>query len=218
MITMRHRTFSARASGVLLSLCLLLFVASAAEAQPKIGIIDLKKVFEGYWMTKQADTEIKESEADYLKSRKRLVEDYQRANEEYKRVIESANDQALSSEERARRKTDAERRVVEMREIEQSIGLYDRTTRQNLEDQSLRLRGRILEKIREVIDTQARAGNYTFVIDTAAETVNRTPVILYHNGENDLTDGVLKSLNAAAPILLPGQESPGTGSERKSDR
>jgi outer membrane protein len=217
MITMRHRRFSARATGVLL-LGLMLFVGSAVEAQPKVGIVDLKKVFEGYWMTKQADTEIKESEADYLKSRKRLVDDYQRANEEYKRVIESANDQALSSEERARRKTDAERRVVEMREIEQSIQLYDRTTRQNLEDQSLRLRGRILEKIREVIDTQARAGNYTFVIDTAAESVNRTPVILYHNSENDLTDGVLKELNAAAPISLPGQVAPGTGLERKTGR
>jgi Skp family chaperone for outer membrane proteins len=215
---MRHRTFLARASGVLLSLGLWVLVTSAVEAQPKIGIVDLKKVFEGYWMTKQADTEIKESEADYLKSRKRLVDDYQRANEEYKRVIESANDQALSSEERARRKTDAERRVVEMREIEQSIQLYDRTTRQNLEDQSLRLRGRILEKIREVIDTQARAGNYTFVIDTAAESVNRTPVILYHNSENDLTDGVLKELNAAAPISLPGQLAPGTGSEPKTGR
>jgi Skp family chaperone for outer membrane proteins len=65
------------------------------------------------------------------------------------------------------------------------------------------MRDRILVKIREVIDVQARAGGYTMVLDTAAETVNRTPMILYHNGQNDLTETVLTELNATAPISLP---------------
>jgi dihydrodipicolinate synthase/N-acetylneuraminate lyase len=39
------------------------------------------------------------------------------------------------------------------------------------------------------------------VIDTAAETVNGTPVILYNTTDADLTDEVLKELNAAAPAM-----------------
>jgi Skp family chaperone for outer membrane proteins len=75
--------------------------------------------------------------------------------------------------------------------------------RQTLEDLTRRMRERILVKIREVIDTQARSGGYTMVLDTVAETVNRTPMILYHNGQNDITDPVLVELNATAPISLP---------------
>jgi Skp family chaperone for outer membrane proteins len=146
---------------------------------------------------------LKETEAEYEKSRRRLVDDYQRAGEEYKKLLEGANDQALSAEERAKRKTEAERKVLEIREIEQSITQFERTMRETLADQTRRMRDRILVKIREVIDVQARNGGYTMVLDTAAETVNRTPMILYHNGQNDLSDPVLAELNATAPISLP---------------
>jgi Skp family chaperone for outer membrane proteins len=187
----------------LFGLIALLVMTSGALAQPKIGLIDLKKVFDGYWMTKQQNAELKETEAEYEKSRRRLLDDYQRAGEEYKKLLEGANDQALSSEERAKRKTEGERKVLEIREIEQSITQFDRTMRQTLTDQTKRMRDRILVKIREVIDTQARSGGFTMVLDTVAETINQTPMILYHNGQNDITDSVLAELNATAPISLP---------------
>jgi outer membrane protein len=208
-------TLRGRSIQTLLLALVTLFFASAMEAQPRIAIIDLQKVFDGYWMTKQADAELKESEAEYLKSRRRLLDDYQTANEEYKRLVDGANDQALAAEERTRRRAEAERKVLEIREIEQSINQFDRTTRQNLEDQSLRMRSRILTRIREVIDVQARAGNFTFVLDTAAQTVNRTPFVLYTTGENDLSDSVLSDLNAAAPITLPTPAPATPGSERR---
>ena len=37
------------------------------------------------------------------------------------------------------------------------------------------------------------------VFDTAADSINQTPVILYSNGENDLTEAVLAQLNIGAP-------------------
>jgi Skp family chaperone for outer membrane proteins len=188
---------------ILLALITLLVMTSGAIAQPKIGLIDLKKVFDGYWMTKQQNAELKETEAEYEKSRRRLLDDYQRAGEEYKKLLEGANDQALSADERAKRKTDAERKVLEIREIEQSITQFDRTMRQTLADQTKRMRDRILVKIREVIDTHARSGGFTMVLDTVAETINQTPMILYHNGQNDITEQVLAELNATAPISLP---------------
>jgi Skp family chaperone for outer membrane proteins len=196
------KTYS-RLLRALFGLIALLVMTSGALAQPKIGLIDLKKVFDGYWMTKQQNAELKETEAEYEKSRRRLLDDYQRAGEEYKKLLEGANDQALSSEERAKRKTEGERKVLEIREIEQSITQFDRTMRQTLTDQTKRMRDRILVKIREVIDTQARSGGFTMVLDTVAETINQTPMILYHNGQNDITDSVLAELNATAPISLP---------------
>ena len=37
-------------------------------------------------------------------------------------------------------------------------------------------------------------------VDAAVETANATTAVIYTNGENDLTDAVLKRLNAGAPI------------------
>ena len=44
-----------------------------------------------------------------------------------------------------------------------------------------------------------KAAGFTIGFDTAADSVNQTPILLYTNGENDLTDDLLQQLNANAP-------------------
>jgi outer membrane protein len=175
-------------------------LATPALAQPKIAVIDLKKVFDGYWKTKQADTQLKERAADLDKARKGMVEDYQKSGEEYKKLAESASDPVLSAEERDKRKSSAEKKLVELKEIEQSVNQFDRTSRTTLSEQQRRMRDRILEDVREVINAKAKAGGFTLVLDTAAESANQTPVVIFNNGENDLSDAVLTELNAKAPV------------------
>jgi outer membrane protein len=177
----------------------LLLVPLSTRAEVKIGLIDLKKVFDGYWKTKQADAQLKDRAADLDKARKSMVDDFQKANDEYKRLIEGANDQAISTDERDKRKSAAEKKLLEIKEIEQSIGLFDRNSRENLATQQRRMRDKILDEIKELISTKARAGGFTLIIDTAAETPNQTPVLLFTNGQNDLTDEILTQLNSTAP-------------------
>ena len=65
-------------------------------------------------------------------------------------------------------------------------------------------REKILTEIKNVITTKSKAGNFTLVLDSStAEPAGRPPVILYTNGDNDLTTAVLDQLNANAPAELP---------------
>jgi Skp family chaperone for outer membrane proteins len=180
----------------------LALTSTAALAQTRIAVIDLKKVFDGYYKTKQADTTLKERAADFDKSRKGMFDDYQKANEEYKRLLDSANDQAASADERDKRKKSAETKLLEIKEIEQSVAQFDRQAKTTLGEQQRRMRDNILREIREIIATKARAGNFTLVVDSAAESVNQTPVVLFNNGEHELTDEVLAQLNVGAPSDL----------------
>ena len=63
------------------------------------------------------------------------------------------------------------------------------------------MRDNILGEIRTVINNKAKAGNFSMVIDYAAESINKTPVVMYNNGENDITQAVLAQLNASAPAV-----------------
>ena len=193
-----HRTLPLTVAALLLA-----GFAAPAQAQPKIAVIDLKKVFDGYWKTKQADTQLKERAADLDKARKGMVEDYQKVGEEYKKLVDGTTDPALSTEERDKRKTSAEKKLLELKEIEQSVNQFDRTSRTTLSEQQRRMRDRILDDVREVINAKAKAGGFTLVLDTSAECSNQTPVVIYSNGENDLSDAVLSDLNAKAPVNLP---------------
>jgi hypothetical protein len=54
------------------------------------------------------------------------------------------------------------------------------------------------------------------VIDSGAETADRSPVLLYTDGEDDLTDDILKLLNANAPVeIIKEMEEAPVGAEIK---
>jgi outer membrane protein len=182
---------------ILAAICLAVVIP--AQAETKVGIISLKKVFDGFWKTKQADVQLKERAAEFDKQRKDLIDGYQKANEEYKKLLDSAGDQAVSTEERDKRKKSAETKLREIQEIETQVNQFDRTARATLNEQQRRMRDSILREIQEVIATKAKTAAYSVVLDTAAESVNNTPVLVYNNGENEITEDVLRQLNISAP-------------------
>ena len=198
-------------------LCGALIATTAAQAQAKIAVVDLKKVFDGFWRTKQADVQLKERAADFEKARNGLIEDYKKANEDFKKLIESANDQAVDAGERDKRKKDVEKKQADLREQENSIRTFDQNSRQSLGEQQLRMRESVLRDIRGVVEEKSKAGGFQLVVDTAATSANQTPVVLYTSltgTDNDISDAVLKQLNANAP---PEGAKPEEKKEDKKD-
>lgn len=173
-----------------------------AQAQARIGVVDLKKVFDGYWRTKQADAQLKERQADFEKRRVGLIEDYNKANKEFQQANEAVNDPAVSAEERERRRKEAEKQLRDVRGQGESINTFDQESRQVLGEQRDRMRESVLRDIKSVLDEKAKAGGFSVVFDLASTTLNQTTVIMYTTltgTDADLTDGVLKQLNANSP-------------------
>ena len=186
-----------------------LLLAGSAVAETKIGVVDLKKVFEGYWRTGQADKQLKDRKAEFDRMLGNLEEDYKKSNEELKKLVEAANDQAVSSQERDKRKLDVEKKVTDIREQENSIRNYRDTAGRELNTQMTRLRESVLREIRGTVEEKSKSAGYQRVFDVAAVSGNNTPVILYtvlSGTEVDITDSVLKSLNANAPADAPADD------------
>jgi len=205
----------------LLALAFVLAFAGSAQAQLKVGTANLRKIFEGYYKTKQADLMLKERGAEADKVLKGMLDDYQKANEEYKNLSSGAADQAVSTDEREKRKKSAEAKLLELQEIERSVTQYRKNNLEGLQDQKRRMREDVLRNIRERVITKAKAGGYNLVLDSSAESFNQTDVILYHSGLTDLTDEVLSDLNANAPAALLRDEkadTEGTSGQKKDGK
>jgi outer membrane protein len=179
--------------------CGLAAATSQAQSQQKIGIINLKKAFDNYWKTKQADIQLKDRAGEFEKQHKEIVDNYQKANEEYKKLLDSANDQAVSSEERDKRKRTAEGKLRDIQGVEQQLRQFDTTARSTLGEQQRRMRDSILAEIQDEVKKKAKAAGYTLILDSAAESVNAAPVLVFTSGDNDITDEVVNALNATAP-------------------
>lgn len=181
-------------------------LSGSALAQGRIATIDLRKVFDNYWKTKQADAALKDRAADMEKEHKNMLEDWKKAKEDYQTLLNSANDQAVSLGERDKRKQAAEDKLKYIKETEETISQYERQARSTLDEQRRRMRDSILVEIRGVLTSRAKSAGYGLVVDTAAESINNTPIILFSNNDNDVTDDILKQLNAAAPPEAPKTE------------
>ena len=184
---------------VLFALIALMAVSSSASAQTKIAVVDMKKAFEQYYKTKQAEAQIKSQGAEADKVYKGMLEDYKKANQEYKTLLDGSNDQAVSNEERDKRKNSAEKKLLDLQEIEKSVRQYEKSAKENISALEKRMRDKIVDEIREVVNRHSRSGNFNIVYDLAAVTAYQTPIILYTDGQHDLTEAVVKELNATAP-------------------
>ncbi len=202
-------------SKLLAAFSLAAFLALPAMAEQKIAILDLKKIFDEYYKTRIADAAIKEEAASLDKDRKSLTDQYQKLADDYKKALEDANNQAISFDEREKRKKSAEGKLIEINDIEQSIKQFDRTAKGNLEEKQTIARQKILKEIQTIVNNKAKAGGYALVIDSAAEAMSRTSVVLYTNGQDDLTPSVLKELNANAPDDLPKTDKKEVRKEEK---
>jgi len=179
---------------------LLCVLNETAWAQNRVATVDLRKLFEGYWKTKQADAALKDRAADLDKELAGLREDYKKLVENYQKMLTDANDQAVSTEEREKRKKAAEAKLKDIKDNEDVIKKFMTEADLRLKEQRTRMRDSVLVEIRRAIDYKAKNGGYGLVVDTAAETPNATPIVVYTSGENDLTQVVLDQLNAGAPV------------------
>jgi outer membrane protein len=186
----------------ILTLSLLAFLSVPALAQTKIGTVDLRKVFDGYWKTKQAQAQLNAHKAELDQDDKTQRDAMKKGGEEYQKLLEQANDQAISAEERDRRKQGVADKLKQLQEAKNALDAFERQAQVSLSEQGQRMREKILAEIKGVVATQARTAGYALIIDAAAETANATSSVVYSSGENDLTAAVLKQLNVNAPISL----------------
>jgi Skp family chaperone for outer membrane proteins len=156
-------------------------------------------VFDRYYKTIQSTASLKMEAADMDKERKQMLASAEKHKEDWQKLIDKANDQAVSAEQRDKSKRDAEQKYIELETDKQNITEFDRAASQRLREKELQRRDAIVKEIRQILDADAKAGGYTMVLDPSGESQNMVPVVLFTNGQNDLTEALIKELNATAP-------------------
>ena len=188
-------------------------LSTTALAQGKVGVINLTKVFDEFWRTKQADIQIKDRLSEFEKMGQSMYDDYKKANEEFGKQIEAANDPALSKEESEKRRKDLDKKRKDIMEMENNIKQFQGNSQRALMEQRGRVRESILRDVRGVIEEKSKAGGYNTVLDVSAQSANGTPVVIFTTlagGESDLSDSVAKALAATAPPDSAQTDAPKT--------
>jgi Skp family chaperone for outer membrane proteins len=183
----------------LLSMVFACLGMSGWAAEQKIATFNLRKAFDGYYKTIQSTAALKQERDEVGKELQQMADNGQKHETEYRKLIDKANDQAISAEERDKSKKAAADKYAELENDKQYINTFDREATARLREKERQRRDDIVKEIMGVVEAHAKTAGYTMVLDPSGESANMAPVVLYTNGQDDMTDNIIKELNAAAP-------------------
>jgi Skp family chaperone for outer membrane proteins len=185
----------------LLSAGLACFLTAGMAAELKIATFNLRKAFDSYYKTIQSSVAIKQEIAEMEKEQSQMVENEKKHESERLTLIEKANDQSLSAEERDKTRRAIPQKEVELEADKESINQFIQMAKTRLDEKERQRVEDIVKEIQGIVDAHAKAAGYNLVLDSSAVSQNlvQTPVLLYTNGQEDMTEVIIKELNAAAP-------------------
>ncbi len=183
------------------------FSSATTSAQTlKVGTVDMKKVFESYYKTKDAESRINEARNSAKKELDDRMDVYNKGVSEVKKLNEDIDKPELSKEAKDQKSKLRDEKVSELKNMEREINEFRGTREKQLQEQSVRMRGGIVDEINKVVTDKVKAENFQMVFDKSGPSLNGVPVVLYSRDEYDFTTDVVTALNknkgkeeAAAP-------------------
>lgn len=182
--------------------------SSASAQQIKIGTVDMKKVFESYYKTKDAEARINEARNAAKKELEDRIDTAKKLNEEVGKLNEEMQKAELSAQAKEQRGKSRDEKIGELKTMEREIREFQATREKQLQEQSVRMRGGIVDEINKVVADKVKSEQYDLVIDRSGPSLNGVPVVLFARETWDFTNDVVTALNKNR-----GSEAPAAGGE-----
>jgi outer membrane protein len=187
----------------ILTAVLLLATVASAGAQTKLASVDMKKLFNGYYKTKLAQSSLENRKSELRKEIKDMSDSLDKAQADYKKLLDQSTDQAISSGEREKLKQSVADKAKEINNSRGAIEQFQRQAEAQLADQSQRMSGNLVGEIQKAVADKAKAGGYSMVLNSSS-----VEVVVFASTSTDITPSVLAQLNEGAPIDV---STPATG-------
>jgi outer membrane protein len=170
-----------------------LTVAQAGEL--KIAVVNADQLFQKYYKTKIVDASLKQQMQVYKAWLKKLNSSNAKLQEEFKILRDDAQNIALDTKERERKRLEAMRKYQQIREKKVEIEQYSAEKMRQFKQLEEKKRMDILTDIKKAVSSRAALEGYSLVIDLSGKTLNGISSVLYHKADMDITQVILKDLN-----------------------
>ena len=197
----------------LLAAGLCLAGVNAAQAQVKVGVVDMNKVFGGYYKTKDAENKINDARETAKKELDDRMESHKQMLDEINALNKEIDNPALSASAKADRQKKRDEKIQQTRQLEQEINEFKGTREKQLQEQAVRMRNQIVEEIMTIINAKVKTDNYDLVFDKSGQSLNGVQIVLHSKESMEFSDDVITALNKTRPA--PSTAAPPAATPRK---
>ena len=182
----------------LLAISLGALAPASQAADLKVGTIDMKAVFDGYYKTKDAEAKINESRTQAKKELDDRLDTFNKAQEQARKINEEAAKPELSEKAKAEKTKALNEKLQELGVMQREVQEFQQTRERQLSEQSVRSRNSLVEEINKIVNEVVEAQNYDLVFDKSGQSLNAVNVIVHSKDAFDFTADVVSKLNADA--------------------
>ncbi len=182
-------------NGIALVLMLVCFVSFAEETQTKIAVVDMQTLIAKYWKFPLAQKRIKTTQES-------LQSQLDKMNKEVQELVKKGRELGLELESPALKEQDKETQKkafddlkLKLQQKQQAMVQTERRFQAELEQTRNKEHQQILNEVSAIVDAYAKQQNLDLVLEKVSVTSN-TRIVAYVKPELDITEPVLKLLNA----------------------
>lgn len=171
------------------------FGATASAQTVKIGTVDMKRVFESYYKTKDAESKINEKRNAAKKELEDRMEVAKKALDEVKKLDEDIQKPELSASAKAEKTRIRNEKANDLQAMDREIREFQQTQEKQLNELSVRMRAGIVDDINKIVESRVKAENYDIVFDKSGPSLNGVPIVMFSRDNYDFTSDVVTLLN-----------------------
>jgi Skp family chaperone for outer membrane proteins len=197
-------------------------VYQSSAGQFKVGSVDMKKVFDSYYKTKDAESKINVARSTAKKEMDERMDLLKKAMDEIKKLDEELQNPVLSKEEKDRKSKVRSDKAAELQNMDHELREFQVSREKQLQEQARRMRSGIVEDINRVVDERVKAGSYNLVLDKSGQSLNDVPIVLFSSADYEFTGEVISILNkgkatssASGPGATPAAKQSVTAPAKK---
>ena len=178
-------------------------VAPSANAQIKIGTLDMNAIFTQYYKTKDAETKLNEARAAAKKELDDRLDTLKKAMDEINKINTDLEKPELSKDAKDKATKNRDEKVNDARNLDREITEFRGTRERQLQEQFVRMRKDIIDEIMSVVNAKIKATGFDIVFDKSGMSMGQIPVLIYSRTDLDFSKDIVDTLNKNAPKDAP---------------
>lgn len=183
----------------LLAGALLTAAAPVAHADVKVGVVDMNKIFQAYYKTKDAESKINEQKAAAQKEMESRMDAYRKSLEDIQQINKDLENKALAQAKKDDLAKQRDSKIQENQQLQREIDNFRQTRERQIQEQILRERNRIVEEIMKLIQDKVKSESFDLVFDKSGVSINQVPVVLFSRDNMEFSEDIIKTLNKNKP-------------------
>jgi outer membrane protein len=196
-------------------------VTAHAQTAPKIVVVDLAKLFDNHWKTKEQQAKLQADEAKAQDQLAAITKDGNALVEQFKELDEQSKNPTATADAKAKAQGEAQKKYDEIQQKRSEQQQFVNTTKQTLQQRFQNFKTLMLEEITKAATEIAKKHGATLLLDKSGPTLVGVSNVLYFDPSYDITEEVMTELNKDAPpasaTTAPTTSAPSTTAPAAGD-